>query len=99
MEFQEFVRERDRMCDGYGNCEECPIHKLSVIGTCAKKCFEKPAEVERIVSDWSKEHPLVTNKDKFMKVFGFDLCAMDCDENTMIWLNTEYKEPGGKQND
>lgn len=98
MEFQEFVRERKRMCRKMA-CHDCPLDMLIPGSECAYACLAKPEEAEKKVSDWSKEHPIVTNREKFMKVFGFDLCAMDCDENTTMWLNAEYKEQGGKQND
>lgn len=99
MEFQEFVRERKRMCSEMA-CFECPLNALGFRGhMCSYVCLCKPEEAEKIVFDWSKEHPIMTNREKFMKVFGFDLCATDCNENTTMWLNAEYKEQGGRKND
>lgn len=71
MEFKEFCRERDRMCERYDSCDSCPIHKLDKAGySCTRICMNFPDEAERIVSEWTKEHPIITNADKFMEVFG-----------------------------
>lgn len=62
-----------------------------------------------LVENWAKEHPIVTNADKFREVFGFDMTicwnnefpcneCQFCDENGTCnskekFWNAEYKEP------
>ena len=42
---------------------------------CRAWMYEHPEELERIVMRWMAENPIVTNRMKFMEVFGFDFLA------------------------
>ena len=104
MEFQEFVRERKRMCSEMV-CFECPLNALGFRGhMCAYVCLCKPEEAEKIVSDWVKKHPRITNAQKLKEVLQ-DTFGDDYKEHILMsyslsrWADKEYKEPGGKQND
>lgn len=62
-EFKEVMKQKKRMCE---YCEEnC--------NSCDGSIFvsnSDPDRFEKFVMDWAKEHPVVTNKDKFREIFG-----------------------------
>lgn len=64
-EFVEVMMQKDRMCYSYEDCEDCPALKY-----CSEK--SKIKELEKVIMNWAKEHPIKTNADKFREVFGFD---------------------------
>lgn len=77
MEFKEVVKIRNRMCDYYKNCDGCPLADAPF------GCMSRMAEVEiadqyeRILEEWAKEHPAMTNAEKYIEViknvFGGDV--------------------------
>ena len=108
-EFCEVMKQRERMCESYGlNCNDC--------GLCSRNNEKKeqceiftvhhPQEAEKIIMDWTKEHPFQTNADKFREVFGigvgdgvykcnlFECSNSDCAECEYrgFW-DREYVEP------
>lgn len=105
MEFKEFCRERSRMCKFNQYCSRCDIGDKKEPGMCADYCVKNPDEAEKIVSEWAKEHPIVTNRKKFEEVFGFNIMTkpekeedftMSRDEllsRVEKWLQQEYKPP------
>ena len=62
MDAIEYVKQRERMCDYYGNCDKCPAKE--VIG-CAS--IAKISQMVPIVEKWAKEHPVKTRQDEFFK--------------------------------
>lgn len=89
-EYREVTKQFNRMCESYGDtCENCLLQNPRGILTCWRWCFEEPVKAEKIIMDWAKENPVVTNRDKFKEVFGIDWWAI----NTADWLKDEYKEP------
>lgn len=96
-EFGEVMRNINKICKSYSECEECPLtyknngsHNLC---TCTTFIKAYPAETEEIVMKWLKEHPLKTNADKFKEVVGFepynDSCV--CADNEFC-LHTSCKD-------
>lgn len=70
-EFKEVMKQRKRMC----NCTICENCWLSLLSnrehkTCMSFIIDCADKAEKIIMDWAKEHPIVTNKDKFKEVFG-----------------------------
>ena len=60
MEYQEFMKQFDRMCSHYRCNLDCPMGcpmKGVNISQCRKVAFENPAETEKTVSAWAVEHP------------------------------------------
>ena len=58
-EFQEVMRQFDRMCKAHGGCVDCP---LAIKGTLETKCsvgsfVDEPEYIEREVMAWAAEHP------------------------------------------
>lgn len=60
MDAVEYVKQRERMCDYYGDCDKCPAKK--VVG-CAS--LTKISQMIPIVEKWAKEHPVKTRQDEF----------------------------------
>lgn len=91
MDAVEYLKERARMCNSYERCSECPLLNVG--------CGESnPDETVDIVEQWSREHPVMTNAQKFEKVFGKDaLDILDLSCELDIWLDQPYKEPEGKE--
>ena len=62
MDAVEYVKQRERMCDYYSDCDECPAKE--VIG-CAN--MTTISQMVPIVEKWAKEHPVKTRQDEFFK--------------------------------
>lgn len=94
MEFVKAIQVRNRMCVYYKDvtyqgCNQCP---LSVTNNntdrlCHTFVFEYPADAERILEQWDKEHPARTFKDDFFEkhpnapmssIGGPVVCLRDC---------------------
>lgn len=103
MEFHEFIKNLNKMCSRVGDCDGCPLP--SSVGECRLWCFNNPEKAGQIVEQWTKEHPIVTNADKFKEVFGKPIGSYGApcpngltiyENGTMSnieWLEQEYKEP------
>lgn len=67
------------------DCVDCPLYHANNNKKLGCKRFETlyPNEAIKIVEDWDKENPLITNKDKYFKVmketfgndFTMDVCS------------------------
>ena len=108
-EFQEVMKQRERMCENvHGNCSRCDIGKLANEKDlyCHNIMLDYYKESEKIIMDWAEEHPIKTNADKFKEVFGFipdsEYCPNKCPENGCAnceyrhFWSQEYKEPKGE---
>lgn len=90
MNAEKFFSEMSRMCNTYA-CQECPLYHMRCQGHME---LEDRLKVLRIVEEWGKEHPPLTNKKKFEEVFGFPISAIrDVRYLSQEWLDAEYKEP------
>lgn len=97
MEFKEFCKERSRMCKFKKYCGRCEIGDKKETRTCAEYCVKNPDEAERIVSEWSKEHPITTNADKFKEVFGEDFRITNPNVRMFVYngvIDSEGREEG-----
>lgn len=59
----------EKTCRGV-SCNNCPFDGEDLCNMC---------QSIEMVEEWAKEHPIVTNADKFREVFGFDM--------TICWDN------------
>ena len=97
MEALDYFKEARRMCKSYPDCKDCPL----INSPCGSiRCLEGRSDAEmrceiKVVEQWSKEHPLVTNEMKVREVFG------DNAVNSILvlppsdikrWLAEPYKE-------
>ena len=62
MDAVEYVKQRDRMCDYYVNCGDCPADDY---GGCTS--LNEIPNLVPIVEKWAKEHPVKTRQDEFLK--------------------------------
>ncbi len=66
MDAVEFIKERNRMCNNYACCTDCPLggkeHCNSILNVDAQK-------IVPIVEQWTKEHPVKTRQSEFLKMF------------------------------
>lgn len=78
MEALDFLKELKRMCDSHNKlesrCNRCPLHLIAENdGACFPFIKKYPEKAIEVVEEWSKEHPIKTNADKFKEVFGYDI--------------------------
>lgn len=65
-------------------CIDCPFNeKVCSAGTAIRNAYENPTiinayEAIDLVENWAKEHPIVTNAEKFKEVFGFEPFTNNC---------------------
>lgn len=111
-EFMEVMKQKQRMHEyilGHEQlCSKCPIsesnnrHNMG----CDSFIAKHPQEAEKLIMDWAEEHPIISNKDKFKEVFGFETtCELTgcylikcpsggCNEcKYRVFWEQEYKEP------
>ena len=64
MDAVEYVKQRNRMCDYYVNCGDCPAGNYE---GCAS--LNEIPNLVPIVEQWAKEHPVKTRQSEFLKMF------------------------------
>ena len=64
MDAVEYVKQRNRMCDYYVNCDDCPAGNYE---GCAS--LNDISNMVPIVEQWAKEHPVKTRQSEFLKMF------------------------------
>lgn len=75
MEYKEFVKQRERMCDSVVYCEEgCKLFNLKnelCYDACTYMCLNVNAmeEAEKIVKEWSREHPVKKRVELFIEKY------------------------------
>ena len=86
MDAIEYLKTRTRMTNNCTiNCDECLLHYKNNDKElyCNKLEEYYPNEAIKIVEEWGKEHPLISNVDKYKEViketFGDDLIDI-CDK-------------------
>ena len=62
MDAVEYVKQRERMCNYYGDCDKCPAKEV----ICCSSIDEVPKMVP-IVEQQAKEHPVKTRQSEFLK--------------------------------
>lgn len=103
MDAIKFVREKQRMCNSFGDIcnRNCPL-KSELFGCLITAENISPERIVSKVEQWSKEHPLVSNGDMVVGFInrtehakGF-VAGREGDEIHIRidadWWNAEYKE-------
>ena len=62
MDAVEYVKQRERMCDYYVNCGDCPAGNYE---GCTS--LNEIPNLVPIVEKWAKEHPAKTRQSEFLK--------------------------------
>ena len=102
MDAVEYLKEKKRMLYSYMDGDTPTSEVVRVISEMAKVESENPEEAVRIVEEWSKAHPIQTNGQKFVEVFGFEPTTwtkMGEDIHDFIidphWWHGPYEAPKG----
>lgn len=66
MDAVEFIRERNRMCNQFSSCAECPANGV-ICGTIGET--NDAERLVQIVEAWAKEHPRKTRQDEFLEQY------------------------------
>ena len=64
MDAVEYVKQRNRMCDYYVNCGDCPASKYE---RCSS--LNDIPNLVPIVEQWAKEHSVKTRQSEFLKMW------------------------------
>ena len=64
MDAVEYVKQRERMCDYYVNCGDCPASNYE---RCAS--LDEIPNLVPIVEKWAKEHLVKTRQSEFLKMW------------------------------
>ena len=64
MDAVEYVKQRNRMCDYYVNCGDCPASQYE---RCSS--LNEIPNLVPIVEKWAKEHPVKTRQSGFLKMW------------------------------
>lgn len=75
MDALKFLKEHARMCSSSTNLKPCPQKAEDEpwpCNVCVASMFVHPEARIALVEKWSSENPIVTNREKFIKDFGFD---------------------------
>ena len=91
MEAFEFLKEAKRMCLTLGCCSDCNLgYGCAIDGVKSLPDIVLESNC-LVVEQWSKDHPIVTNAQKFKEIFGLPAhCMIDQDAQ---WWDEPYKEP------
>lgn len=64
------IYDLSRMCNGFDSCDDCPAgYALADDAGCIYLLRKKPDKANEIILKWTKEHPIVTRQDEFLKMF------------------------------
>lgn len=74
------------------NCRDCPFDEIcnAVYGS----AIINACKTIEIVEHWAKEHPIVTNADKFQDVFGLDMAPIHSCVSSKSCEDCEYTYDG-----
>lgn len=93
MEFQEFIKNYKRMCSSYeDDCSRCPIYEeRPQEDSCFEFCLNFPTSAENAVAKWVAEHPILTNRNKFIEIFGNKMSCADQVRNVLVNMSNGEK--------
>lgn len=103
LSFTEAMKIKREMCRSYMICANCPLNSVNngLPGGCVIAFAQNPKKSEKILKEWLAEHPVKTNMDKLIEVFGEiqkydDECEHHCSNRpcqSCDWWLQEYVEP------
>ena len=64
MDAVEYVKQRERMCNYYVNCADCPADDYEECSS-----LNGIPNLVPIVEKWAKEHPVKTRQSEFLKMW------------------------------
>ena len=69
MDVFEFRKQRNRICDFYGCCSDCPLTDLTYCNNIIAANEEQAHQLVEAIESWAKEHPVPTRQSKFLKAY------------------------------
>lgn len=69
MDAIEFIKERQRLCQTYTRCSECPVGNDNDGCKFNTVSGYEAAEQIRLLEEWSAAHPQKTRQDEFLKQY------------------------------
>lgn len=106
LSYQETMDIYKRLCEHHrkrSSCRECPVSSFKnyTEKMCREFLIENTDKAEPILKKWIAEHPVKTNRDKFVEFFGEiqkydDKCEHRCATvpcTSCNWWHQEYVEP------
>lgn len=106
LSYQETMDIYKRLCEHHrkrSSCRECPVSSFKnyTEKMCREFLIENTDKAEPILKKWMAEHPVKTNRDKFVEFFGKiqkydDECEYHCATvpcQSCDWWHQEYVEP------
>lgn len=95
MEALDFLKEYKRMCSNCSHfCDGCPLKGEQCLSTGIRnKTDGEFLTITSMVEQWSKEHPIITNVQKFKEVFGVLPADYVMGRSRETWWDKPYKEP------
>lgn len=105
MEFKEFVKQFDRMCNYYPGCDNCPMSRHEADrDSCTTWCFDHPIAAENLVSEFKRLNPPKTNGEKLLEVIkstfpNVRITGSETGRKGLVfpdeWWGEEYDQPEG----
>lgn len=104
LSFAKAMKIRKRLCTSMRDvCVNCPLSSDNndTTESCDDFMIDHPDMAEPILKEWAAEHPVKTNRDKLIEVFGEiqkydDKCKNRCSTipcKSCNWWKQEYVEP------
>lgn len=97
MDVFEFRKQRNRICDFYGNCSNCPLLELTYCNNIIAANEKQAHQLVDAVESWAKEHPIPTRQSQFLKSWpGADLDSNGIVDISPCSLDKNYRDENGK---
>lgn len=99
MEFIDFLRQMDRMCECTDHCQNCPLKPFpcndDIVSIARNVDDQTLRKMENVVKEWSEKHPAKTRKEVFLQkypnAFLQDSTIAVCPK----YLDKNYEPNGG----
>ena len=87
MDAVEYVKQRERMCNCYNNCDDCPLGWYEECDS-----LNGVFQLVPIVEQWAKEHPVKTRQSEFLKMYpDTEMLESGCLNICPNLLSKEYR--------
>ena len=99
MEFIDFLRQMDRVCENSDHCQNCPLKPFpcndDIASTARNVDDQTLREMEDVVKEWNEKHPAKTRKEVFLQEFPNAFLQDDTISICPKCLDKDYEPNGG----
>lgn len=99
MEFIDFLRQMDRMCECTDHCQNCPLKSFPCnddISSIARNVDDQTLrEMENVVKEWNEKHPAKTRKEMFLQEYPNAFLQDGTIAVCPKYLDKDYEPNGG----